>query len=216
MLLHFGGDYIRDIIDNVVSKVEGYDATVEYLNKHLSPKTNDTFEIYKFQKTIQDGHETIQQFCNRLRSIANRCNFENEDKHIKTQLKLGTHSQKLRKFCFTNPTVSLEEAVNRGKLFEEVDEQTGVVEDSKSINEIKNLEKNEQSLQIQLKSLEEQINELKSNQKSTPKTQEYINRRTAQKYCFKCGRSWPHRNGECTAKGTVCAKCGKPNHFARV
>ena len=45
MLLHFGGDYVRDFIDNTVPKVEGYDATVEYLNEHLNPKTNDTFEI---------------------------------------------------------------------------------------------------------------------------------------------------------------------------
>ena len=52
------------------------------MNEHLNLKTNDTFEIYKFQKTIQDSEETVQQFCNRLRSIANRCNFENEDKHI--------------------------------------------------------------------------------------------------------------------------------------
>ena len=46
ILLQFGGDYIRDIIDNVVPKVEGYDATVVYLSKHLNPKTNDIFEIY--------------------------------------------------------------------------------------------------------------------------------------------------------------------------
>ena len=142
----------------------------------------------------------MKQFCNRLRSIANRCNFENKDKHIKTELILGTHSPKLRKFCFTNPKVSLEEVVNRGKLFEEIDEQKGVVEGSKSINEIKNLEKNEQSLQIHLKLLQEQIIKLKSNQKSKPKTQEYINRRTIQKSCFKCGRSWPPRNDECPAK----------------
>ena len=57
-LLHFGGNYIRDIIDNAVHNVEVYDTTVEYFNKHLNPKTNDTFEIYKFQKTIQNGHET--------------------------------------------------------------------------------------------------------------------------------------------------------------
>ena len=69
MLLHFRGDYVRDFIDNAVSKVEGYDATVEYLNEHLNPKTSDTFEIYKFQKTIQDSKETVQHFCNRLRSI---------------------------------------------------------------------------------------------------------------------------------------------------
>ena len=72
MLLDFGGDYVRDFIDNAVSKIEGYDATVEYLNEHLNPKTNDTFEINKFQKTIQDSKETVKQFCNRLRSIANR------------------------------------------------------------------------------------------------------------------------------------------------
>ena len=59
--------------------------------------------------------------------------------------------------------------VNRGTLFEEVDEQTGFAEDSKSINEIKNLENNEQSLQIQLKSLKEQINELKSIRESKAK-----------------------------------------------
>ena len=102
-----------------------------------------------FKKTIQDSNERVQQFCNRIRSIASRDNFENEDKHIKTQLILGTHFQKTLKFCFTNPTVSLQEIVNRGKLFDEVGEQTGVV-DSKSINEIKNLEKYEQSLQIEL------------------------------------------------------------------
>ena len=60
MLSHFGGDYIRDFIDNAVPKVEGYDATVEYLNEHLNPKTNDTFEIYKFQRTIQDNDGTVQ------------------------------------------------------------------------------------------------------------------------------------------------------------
>ena len=60
ILLHFGRDYIRDFIDNAVPKVEGYDATVEYLNEHLNPKTNDTFEIYKFQRTIQDNDGTVQ------------------------------------------------------------------------------------------------------------------------------------------------------------
>ena len=75
MLLHFGRNYIRNIIDNVVPTVEGYDAAVEYLNKHLNPKIDHTFEIYKFQNTIQDSDGTVQQFCNRLRSITNRCNF---------------------------------------------------------------------------------------------------------------------------------------------
>ena len=131
MLLYFVWDYVPDIIDNVVPKIKGYDATVEYLNKHFNPKTNGSFEIYKFRKTIQDSDETVQQFYNRLRSIANRCNFKNKDKRIKTQFILGTHSQKLCKFWFTNPTVSPEDVFIREILFEEVDKQMGVVEDSK-------------------------------------------------------------------------------------
>ena len=112
--------------------------------------------------------------------------------------------------------VSLDEVVNRGTLFEEVDKQAGVVEGNKNINEIEKLDKNEQFLQIQLKSLQEQINELKSIEKRKTKTQEYINRRTVQKFCFKYGRSWPHCMGECPAKEKNCTKCGKPNHFAKV
>ena len=59
MLLHFGGNYVQDFIDNAVPKVEGYDATTEYLNEHLNPKTKYTFKIYRFQKTIQDNDETV-------------------------------------------------------------------------------------------------------------------------------------------------------------
>ena len=68
MLLHFGIYCTQDIIDNDVPKVKGYNATVEYLNKHLDLKTNDTFELYKFQNTIQDSYETVEQFCYRLTS----------------------------------------------------------------------------------------------------------------------------------------------------
>ena len=46
MLLHFGGDYVRNFIDNAVPKAEGYDVTVEYLNKHLNPKTNDILFMF--------------------------------------------------------------------------------------------------------------------------------------------------------------------------
>ena len=114
MLLYFGGDYIKGIIDNAVPKVEGYNATVEYLNKHLDPKTNDTFEMNKFQKTIQDSNERVQKFCNRVRSIASRDNFENEDKHIKTQLILGTHFQKT-----LNSALLIPQYLSKGLLTEE-------------------------------------------------------------------------------------------------
>ena len=77
MSLHFEGDYIRNFIDNAVPKLERYDATVEYLNEYLDPKTSNTFEICKFKKIIQNRNKTVHQFFSRLKSIADRCNFEN-------------------------------------------------------------------------------------------------------------------------------------------
>ena len=36
--------------------------------------------------------------------------------------------------------------------------------------------------------------------------------------CGYCGYDLPHRtqNGECPAKGKICSKCEKPNHFSKV
>ena len=52
MLLHYGRDYIWDI-DNAVPKVEGYDATIEYLNKHLNPKPMTLLNYISFKKQSQ-------------------------------------------------------------------------------------------------------------------------------------------------------------------
>ena len=35
------------------------------------------------------------------------------------------------------------------------------------------------------------------------------------KSCFRCGQQWHSKGRECPAKGQICAKCGKSNHFAR-
>ena len=90
MLLHFRIYYTQDIIDNDVPKVKGYNATVKYLNKHLDPKTNDTFELYKFQNTIQDSYETVEQFCYCLTSSSLNCIFQVNNRNSKTRFEIGS------------------------------------------------------------------------------------------------------------------------------
>ena len=65
--------------------------------------------------------------------------MENEGKHIKTQLILGNSANS----ALLSLPESLQEVLNRGKLIEETEEQTSVVEDSRSVNELLILEKNE-------------------------------------------------------------------------
>lgn len=44
--------------------------------------------------------------------------------------------------------------------------------------------------------------------------QERSSQRSTQ--CYHCGHNWPHRDGRCPATGSICTKCGKPNHYAAV
>ena len=39
---------------------------------------------------------------------------------------------------------------------------------------------------------------------------------TNTKTCQQCGLSWSHNAKPCPAKGQVCCKCGKQNHFAKM
>ena len=62
MLIHFGGDYIPDIIDNAVCKAEGYDATIEYLNIHSNRKPTTLLKHKHSKKqfnTVMKQHNKI-------------------------------------------------------------------------------------------------------------------------------------------------------------
>ena len=55
-------------------------------------------------------------------------------------------------------------------------------------------------------------------QKQQSKASRLMNKPTPpnNKTCQQCGLTWPHNAKPCPAKGQVCHKCGKQNHFARM
>ena len=208
LLLHFGGFELQDIHDSLDTSGETYDTLKTALAHYFEPRTNDSFEIFNFQKTIQKDGETLQAYHTRLREMAGRCGFDDKAKHIKTQLILGTNSSKLRKFCFSNKDASLQDILNRGKLLQDVDYQSKELEMKL---EVKKEPKNVPVLQIQLK---EQVNKL--NVQGKRNFHLYRPHEGAHsKTCYNCGNPWPHRSS-CPAAGKSCKCCRKQNHFARV
>ena len=111
----------------------------------LTPATKETFKsalqlldnnfndgIFQFHQIKQCQVETIHKSYIRLKEHASKCGFENKLKHeIKQQIILPTNSNKLRRYVFKNPTLSLKDlrmTSRYGKLLKEIDNKTKQME----------------------------------------------------------------------------------------
>ena len=120
LLLHFGGFELQDIHDSLDNSGRTHKELTTAFTNYFEPRTNDSLEIFNFQKTMQKNEESVQAFYLRLKEMGSRCNFNDVNKSIKTQLILGTNSQKLRKYCFSNKDATLQDILTRGRLLQDV------------------------------------------------------------------------------------------------
>ena len=88
LLLHYAGDEVFTIYESFPAQQRGegddvndeYKALVDSFNAHFTPKKNIDFETFKFRQCRQNEGETIDAFHTRLRLLAARCDFANEDR----------------------------------------------------------------------------------------------------------------------------------------
>ena len=154
LLLHIGDFYLQDIYEGIGNSDETYEQLVQALTNYFEPRTNDTFEVFNFQQTKHQDGESIQQYYLRLHEFASWCNFEDVNKNIKTQLILGTNSQKLRKYWFANNDASVQNILTRGKLFQNIDYQTKELQAESAIK-VKDEPEDVQAIQVKLSELHE-------------------------------------------------------------
>ena len=65
----------------------------------------------------------------------------------------------------------------------------------------------------------EEINQISQKQQTTLVSRRLSSRQPTQlnsKTCRQCGLTWPHNRNSYPAKGQLCRRCNKPNHFAKM
>ena len=135
----------------------------------------------------ENTDEAVDQFHVRLLQNARYCEFANVDMEIKAQIELGTNSKQLRRYAFRHPKITLCELLDYGRILETDEKDAHVIE--KQV-------------------IPEKLHEMNA-------LKQYTTRKMpGNKTCFQCGYACPHVNG-CSAKGTTCNKCKKPNHLAQ-
>ena len=189
LLLYQAGSRVREIfhqLDDIGDDAD-YEIAKDKLTAYFEPQNNRRYEVYKFRQTRQEEGETLDKFHTRLRNLSTNCEFENPDFEIEQQILTGGSSSKIRRRALRDPDYKLKDMLLDGRR------------DEMSSYQAKDIEsKTEETLST---------NRFQA-QQAKPKAK-------GQRTCYNCGGAWPHEQ-RCPAKGKVCRKCNKTDHFASV
>ena len=81
----YGGERVRDLVDSLPEpEIEGdaFGKTMAKLKTFLLPKKNTDVLVARFRRMRQNNHETIMQYCARLRLEATKCEFHDAELDI--------------------------------------------------------------------------------------------------------------------------------------
>ncbi len=200
MLLHYIGEEACDLHDTlaVPAVVEGgpnvYELVTKAFTDHFEPQRCADHHVYNFRKEQQKPGESISEFYTRLRTLAKKCEFHDDDVEIKRQIISGTTNTRLRRKSIER-SLNLDRLLKTARAMETADEQS--------------LEMEQQTSHA--------MQHRKSGQRRRPvnRTADAESKTNHKSKCGLCGGNYPH-SGKCPASGKICNYCEKPNHFANV
>lgn len=206
LFLHTIGQYGRDIYNDITSIEPLIDGSLQELfnifENHCNPKSNVTYNRYKFFHTNQAKNEPFEKFLSSLQRQSKDCEFgELNSSLLVTQIISGIKNVNLRERLLKTE-MNLNEVIEECRTSEKSEMQA---QQMNPVNTTK-----PQSVQVKPKQDKKPINKgsKQANKEDGEKGIQQINN------CKFCGGSHLYR--QCPAFGKVCKKCNIPNHLANV
>ena len=122
LLLYLAGEEVKELYNK------------EILTAHFDPQVNEEYECFVFRGTSQDSHETVDQYCTKLRKLAANCRFLDKDAEIKSQIIGHCQSDSLRRRALRIPNLSLSDLLTMACTFEKSELQASDMEKTHSNN----------------------------------------------------------------------------------
>ena len=167
------------------------DKIIEALKNYFEPQKNVIYERYKFNSCSQEANEGIDAYVTKLRRLASSCEYgQLEDQMIWDRIVIGTRSNTVRGRLLHDNQLNLNKAIEICRADEAANLQLQSMGSSSTSKEA---------------SLHYALSKKPITRQAKPRT----------KTCKYCGKD-PHDKSKCPAKGDICAKCGKANHWAKV
>ncbi len=155
------------------------------------------FKVAEFNEMFQYDGEKFDSFVERLKMVAEQCNFVGEiDNNIQSMI--------IRRCC---------DAELRKKLLEKSDDYFETHKKKIPLETVINVGRKHEAITFKCKLIEK--NQTRYMASGEDAEINAISKTTSMRECMRCGNAYPHI-GKCPAIGKTCKKCGKSNHFANM
>ena len=208
-LLYAMGDATDDVMTTFMFGDEGdrlkYDKVKEKFDQCFLVRRNVIYERAKFNQRTQ-ADETAEEFITSLHCLAEHCNFGAlKEEMIRDRIVVGVKDATLSEKMQLESTLTLEKAVKMARESESVKKQQDVIRSGQ-----RSMSTEIYAIGAKFRAKSEKFPPKKSGgvagarDKSKPSS------------CLRCGSSADHSRGNCPAINSVCFKCSKKGHYARV
>ncbi|KAI8493812.1 hypothetical protein Bbelb_281590 [Branchiostoma belcheri] len=177
------------------------DKIIEALDKHFKPLKNTVYERYKFNTCEQAQGESIETYVARLRKLVSTCEYGAlKDEMLRDRIVLGVRDNKVRMRLLKQKNLTLQAALEECKASETTNKQLKAMQSNgaETVHYAKTRPSRSQG------------------QAKTKFKQPHRRTQMPEANCGYCGKYHAKDKSKCPAFGKKCAKCDKPNHFARV
>ena len=122
-LLYYGGEQVYETyeLEKDVNADKLLTDVISKLNISFNPISNHTINSYKFCSTSQFEGEKFDDFLDRLRAIAESCNFSDTNASVKDQIIYGCFSDKVKSRAMEDDKLTLDNLIKFCKTIETVD-----------------------------------------------------------------------------------------------
>jgi hypothetical protein len=164
------------------------------IGRNLTPQVNKRYERAVFNLAKQEENEKYVDYFNRLRTLLKNCQYGTlEDDLLLDKIICSIKDTSLRERLWMDRNITLDQAIDKCKAKELSQQQLRNIEESN--DEVKKFQK-------------------RTEDKNNSKNFREPNSKRQGKECKYCG--YTHEPGKCPAKGVICKKCSKKDHYARV
>lgn len=225
VLLHCIGRDAREIFKTFDLTEEDKDDPAKIMtqyDKYFLPMTNKSVERHKFNQRMQQAGESFEEFLADLRKISKNCEFGNmKDDLIVDRIVCGIKDTRVKNRLLREKNLDLQKTIDICKAAEEADHLVKNLEKTNlNVDRIYKPAKEKAGNGTRPKSQESRTdNTTRPKMTSAAQWQRRPNAQTKhyeqREVCSKCGyQHWV--SGRCPARGQMCSKCNKANHFARM
>lgn len=187
-------------------QLKDYKTVKEKFDSYSVVRRNVIYERAKFNRRVQNEHESVEEFITSLYELAEHCEYGDlHDQMIRDRIVVGLTDANVSQKLQLDPDLTLKKAQDIVRETDAVKKRQSELRNKadfpdNGVDSIRSAKHNN--------SRREQNNKAtgKSNQKDFPGKQS----------CFRCGKNPSNSREKCPARNSTCNKCSKVEHWAKV